>query len=281
MRFGLNIYLLALMALSFSMLYSLPVSSQDASDDKSVEEGAKPGIIDASAEESDDEISIISSLPWRDSIMFNRDKLDELYSAIEKYNPEKSSAALEFTPNTTTTGEPTVPILESAKTPPSYHLQSVLYLPPESWSIWINGKRIRKGQTYSPELEILNVTKDSVEFLLKSESLDEVSPDWQTRMVNIAGREIPGIDRSVYNWNYQSKDGKVLADERSGVLRFSLSLNQNLSLKNMEVAEGRGSVPYGSGFAGDYDFEGSATQGATEGAEFESLVDEIFQSVSP
>jgi len=213
-----------------------------------------------------------NKLGWRGSIMFNDVELESIYSALQDYDPEGAVASAAVVAGNNSKPELEAPPTESV----FFVLQSILYFSPDDWSIWINNKKIENNQNFSSNLSIVKVTKDRVEFILSPDDLEKTSPDWKLNLISAKDKKVETDKGNVYKWDFQSPEGNVFVNSRGTAVKFILNMNQNINLTTMKVTEGSGHIK--SMMASEGEIGDSLTEGSSEGTEFNSLVDEIFQS---
>lgn len=133
-------------------------------------------------------------LPWKPSIMFSESDLRRFYDTIRRYRSGDSNYIEPQTgdslPTTPDGLEGVAPPVQEAQPTiaPSYFLNSFLVYEPENWTIWLNGNRVRRN-TQVPDLEVLEINKDSVEFLWRSDQMDIISPNWRQNLIRIGEPE--------------------------------------------------------------------------------------------
>ncbi len=208
-------------------------------------------------------------LKRKGSLMFPRDKLDLYYQALSGAHTDSgASPEVSVEGGAGTGGTPeaakAAEIVEKPVSKPIFYLGSVVYLLPESWSIWLNGKRIRIGHEAEEEsLKVLNVNRKQVEFIWQSLNLDKVSPGWQKPFLPVmkgtlesieANKKMPATPEEKqqedkrkqaafqsgdYHWDYKSPDGKILVDSTNGIVKFTLAPHQTFISEGLSIAEGQ------------------------------------------
>lgn len=239
-----------------------------------------------SDDKSSDTPKDFASLPWKGTIMFDNSKLKELYKAVDIINSGKSFANNKPKDEN---GKPlfTLDINKEDKKllSPVYALNSVLFDTPDMWTIWVNGTRIRKGQSFIgiEELQVLDVRHDQVELLWHSTKLNLQSPNWQSVLKPLS--DVPNDPKNLafysstadgYEWNYKSNDGNILLDSKSGVVKIRLGINQSFVANEMKIAEGiieqpTGNLTYNLGNEGG----GVSPQPLTDGANGETAIQPV------
>ncbi len=297
------------------LVLPIPVSAQQEAEKTGEEQSEVASIPDKHAFTGKN----FDALPWKSSIMFKRDKLDKLYKSMmfrdQPYVADTNDSAV-------TTGS-TGTIGSSGKSDSSgnleaisgemrsvtvgYALNSVMFYNPESWTLWLNSNRVRKGHPLSKEfegIEIREVRQDAVEFLWFYRNLDVISPGWNQKLAYIgddADHEGEGFHAAddEYEWEHQSDDGTIMIDSKNGVLLFRLGINQTFRAVQMDIVEGIVDIPplvldaanqvvdastlndVKGGSAGKTGATGSTTGGGKGSSddEFNSLVDDIFDDL--
>ena len=104
---------------------------------------------------------------------------------------------------------------------PAFNFLSSIVAEDGKWSLWINESKIRQEQKVNPmNLDILKVTGEYIVAMWQTDYLDEVSPNFRSRLnfINISDRNLNGE----YSWDYKSQDGDIHVDSSRGLIKFKL-----------------------------------------------------------
>jgi hypothetical protein len=225
-----------------------------------------------------------NDLPWKGSLLFSDEQNERIYQAIlQSYKKNKQITKNTRTLNTqetsTTDTNNTKPKPVNVKTiatakpvvaniaPSNYSLNSILYYKPDSWSIWVNGKRIRVSQSQAGVF-VEHVNEENVTLITQDASFNFNKSSFKNMLVRIqsddfdediladekeilqsqltpnekkaliARRQRAFLEKS-YKWKYQSKDGNLFLDSKNGIFKFTLKINQTFNAKTFEILEGK------------------------------------------
>lgn len=236
--------------------FSEELSSTTPSSSPLTQEGAKEQMLknketaslSESPVESNKKVADKTKLRWQGSVMFDNNFLAKLYEVIASIE-NKSNIAAPSPPDGVNTAETKDPAQEvKIKPSPVFALNSVIYYGPESWTLWLNNKKIRRGQDVSIEdnIKVRNVKHDSAEFIWHSDNLDIQSPGWRDKLLSVDSIKEGSMRLSIpdkdfvkgYKWTYGTEDTSILADPVSGTIKLRLGINQTFISREMKIIEG-------------------------------------------
>lgn len=148
------------------------------------------------------------------SIMFTQEVLDTLAQTLEGKtlgDNSLTSAAL--------SGEKGV----------GFYLNSIIFIEPEKWAIWVNSKRIIKGEKV-PDFDVADVNDDSVILTYNIKNIDKVLPDWRKKLITVTPQSFKSLDNYI----------KLALDtDNHATISVQLKPNQTFELSSMHVYEGK------------------------------------------
>lgn len=239
-----------------ALLWPLVVWAQPAS-----EEPLLPSSISIDYSDAASRPQRFSALPWKGTLLFEEQELKDIYRKLHLYNTDRA-ALLNYTPTDELEDqlfddligeEPSLTVIPDDPTNgffapgenqrtielPAVYLGSIIYENPKDWTIWLNGKRLRPGEELSRNVEVIDVNEESVVVELVMEQLDILVEDWPYIMVPYEGRVLRENFAGGGEWSYISKNGDVLLDDLSGIVRAEIGLYQSFSAAEMAVVEGK------------------------------------------
>ncbi len=171
---------------------------------------------------------------WRGSLMFFPADLKAVRDALEeaKNTPDTAEGIGGIVSDISNSMKSFMPNIV-ANLAPTYYLNSILYVSPDNWSIWVNGiKYSAKTQRFAggalEELHVERVSPQGVRFKAKVRLLDRISPHWQEKFTpNVEG-------------DFEANAvGDFYINKEKDHISFTLQPNQRLDLAHMEVSEGK------------------------------------------
>jgi hypothetical protein len=154
------------------------------------------------------------------SLMFDQGFLATFYKTINLGQPlEKNDA--------TSTIEGTK-IDEAVTNYKAFYLSSIVFDNDDSWTIWLNRKKIRSSAPLTEGLKIKTVEKNYIIASFISNNLPHINSVAQANFNKIENAE----------WDYISKNGDIKINSRVGEIEFTLKLNQSFSEQKLENVEG-------------------------------------------
>lgn len=114
---------------------------------------------------------------------------------------------------------------------PVFHLDSVLYISPDNWSIWLGGKKVSFGKPAQAQvdigkLEIAKVTENSVTMIWSENRIERIFPKWRSYFNPLGDRR------------FASNNKNIVVDLQTGDISFVLGINQSLDTASMKILEG-------------------------------------------
>ncbi|MCD6035568.1 MAG: hypothetical protein K0R63_1309 [Rickettsiales bacterium] len=172
------------------------------------------------------------TLRWKGSLMFRPEEISSIEAALHAFiigvsiEPEQVEVA---------TGVEESAPAEAVVRPelPSYFVNSIMYLNPSHWSVWVNGQKIT------------NKTKDTIPSVV-SVSGERVTLVWQTRELDI---QVPSWRNKLPTFRegmYSSKEYPIIYDQEKGEVSVRLRSNQRFVARNLTIEEGKPLVQQGS-----------------------------------
>lgn len=253
-----------LIAFALTHLHTTPAASQEATttpsplsaDSATATDAADETAVAAplSSPEAQDDIAIEGpdwepagyvgedKLRWSGSIMFPLSDLHSLNivldafrqgldAGIEDPNAEKKKDSNEETLDKILEelagSEDDMPE-EEKKEIPSFYLSSVLYMAPDNWIFWLNGKRISGEMANLPEgLKVVDLGRNFVTFNWSPQFASEAENRWNERKAMLEANDLPlaGI--------------AGISFSRDKTVTFTLHPNQIFYTKEMAIVEGR------------------------------------------
>src|SRR5690606_8609711 len=127
------------------------------------------------------------------SIMYDRAELPGFYKRVfaSRKNRVAGQSPILSAPILSETGEP-ISIVA-----PSFFLSSILLPDDGNWSVWVNKNKIRNYSPRSENLEVLKVTKTTIEAQFQDNNLPLMSPYIQTKLHPLEEGD----------WDYASEKG--------------------------------------------------------------------------
>lgn len=180
------------------------------------------------------------SAEWIGSIMFSITdihRLNEFMTALaEGRNPLLEQAAQneeDFLEVVTAPPAPTGP--EAEATPPSFpgiFLSSILFISPEEWTVWVNGKRMdQKNPVMDLEgtLKVVSLDKSKVHFtwMPTSSTFEYTRASWNQSLQDDVIKKVV------------TTSDPIEMDADKGEFSFTLRPNQKLVTKEMKIIEGQ------------------------------------------
>jgi len=226
--------------------------------------------------------NISDVLSWKNSIMFSEKELSELYDALNKYDPEVAAKKPEVK---STVNLPSGSEIAPTETPPVFYLQSIIFYSPQDWILWLNGKKIRTGENYSPSLSVVKVDEDKAYLLWKSPTIDDLIPGWENSLKENASNAafLPDSDLT---WTHHTVEGNILVNKSEKVFGFILRPNQSLITGEMAVLEGhpKEAAQLADGTTNSNELnaflppqgQASSVQGESGDLSIDNLMEEIF-----
>ncbi len=168
---------------------------------------------------------------WTGSVMFDINNSRLLRQALEALdrgyfvsNPNDPSGA----PTLAEQAADAPPKPPMRYTSPSFFLNTLLYLSPENWAVWLNGKKYTHTLP-DGDLTIMSVMENRVTIqLIAPAPIDILSPKWKT---TLTARTEEG--------HYASDDGRIIVNPKNNSITFTLKPNQSFSVYAMRIVEGR------------------------------------------
>lgn len=110
-----------------------------------------------------------------------------------------------------------------------FYLNSIIFFEPEKWAIWVNNKRIIKGEKV-PDFDIEQVNHEGVVLKYNIKNLDKISPDWRKKLVATSPQSFNSMDNYI----------KLLLDaENRATIKVQLKPNQTFEISSMHIYEGQ------------------------------------------
>lgn len=220
---------------AFIILLTMLVSAFAASSVYAQEKVVVEKISVAEAEKDDEKASAVtkpSDMPWTGSLMFDKEKLSRLYMVLKGYDlPEEEQEeeqSQEEGPKDTVVA-------------PAYYLSSILYYSPESWTVWLNNIRLRKGDNID-KLYVEDVQETEVTLIVGPFDLDVISENWDKRLTPLSPSVAQVIESEgkevALRWNYVSEDKRVYVDGKKNMIKFTVQLQQTFASRTMSVVDG-------------------------------------------
>lgn len=178
--------------------------------------------------------TLAKALPgWKGSLMFTAAEIKMVQEALDSVGAD---AEVDNTPQRSD-----VPMASSSKNfmsdiaanlAPTYYLNSILYISPSNWTVWVNGVQ------YSAELHgfdsealkglmVEHISPQAVRFTSRIRLLDRIAPGWKEKF---------SIDEK---GNFVSINIKNLTvSKEKDVISFTLQPNQRFAVSTMEINEG-------------------------------------------
>jgi hypothetical protein len=148
------------------------------------------------------------------SIMFTQEVVDTLEQTLEGKIPSDNSL--------------TSAALSSEKGL-GFYLNSIIFIEPEKWAIWVNNKRIIKGEKV-PDFDIADVNNNSVILTYSIKNIDKVLPDWRRKLISVTPQSFKSLDEYI----------KLALDkDNHATISVQLKPNQTFELSSMHVYEGK------------------------------------------
>ncbi len=183
---------------------------------------------------------------WSGSIMFPLKDLRSLNKVLEAYRRGLKSSI--ENPNATknaddVSDDPLNKILEELAGSqyqededkneiPYFHLGSIMYISPDNWSVWLNGKRMtQKNPDKIKNIKIMDVERDFVKLRWRPNTIETIQNTWNKRLENPEDFKKFGIEDFNIDFN------------RDRTVTFRLHPNQTLYTDAMEIVEGRRMEP--------------------------------------
>jgi hypothetical protein len=140
------------------------------------------------------------------SLVFSEDEMLKLIGILtaKKIKTETTISALEVT--------------DEQKVTTTIFLNSIMYLSQDSWTIWINEKKISNYEKDSGDLKVLKITSDNVKFL------------WVVSKTK--------WDIMMPNFNFENSISKINENNEIETI-FTLSPNQSFLPETGEIVEGK------------------------------------------
>jgi len=113
---------------------------------------------------------------------------------------------------------PTAEVLEEQKVTTTIFLNSIMYLSQDSWTIWVNEKKISNYEKDSGDLKVLEITSDKVKFLWTVSKTK-----WEIMMPNF------NFDNSISKINENNEVETI----------FTLKPNQSFLPETSKIVEGK------------------------------------------
>lgn len=110
---------------------------------------------------------------------------------------------------------------------PVFYLKSIMYLSPDSWSVWINDKKLTSRSSSDGNLHVINVNETSAAFLWEDSQIEYIYPNWLSDMDRLS------------DGRYVSNNKNVVVDTSTQNISFMLNPNQTMVSKSLEILEGR------------------------------------------
>jgi len=169
------------------------------------------------------------------SMFFSPEQIDLLYNSLKRYKQSGGNLAATIRKvGVNVQGEEISE--EQVFVPITFYLASLIYPADKDWTIWLNGKKIRKEneKTELKDSVVTNINSNHVviDATLEAGTLNMNSPEYKTKLLPVTE---PDGKR---NWDYASEDGKIKLDSAAGVVRFKIGMNQTFSLYDMVIKEG-------------------------------------------
>ena len=110
-----------------------------------------------------------------------------------------------------------------------FYLNSIIFIEPEKWAIWVNNKRIIKGEKV-PDFDIADVNNNSVILTYSIKNIDKVLPDWRRKLISVTPQSFKSLDEYI----------KLALDkDNHATISVQLKPNQTFELSSMHVYEGK------------------------------------------
>jgi hypothetical protein len=183
-------------------------------------------------------------LVWQyGSIIYNKEQINWLEQALKSYVegiPISTLLPNIFPPDGgegVQIDEPTDPsksvdvTVQQALIAPVFHLDSILYIASDNWSVWFGGKKLSFGGSVDVgvdvgKLEIANVTENNVSMVWSENRIERIFSKWRSYF------EPLGDSR------FASNNKNIVVDLKSGDVSFILGVNQSLDTATMQITEG-------------------------------------------
>lgn len=199
-----------------------------------------------------------ASAQWAGSLMFSQQDIERINKALRSYKtnvpieillpdlfsqalPKRpTQAPLPTSPQASGGAEPAktmsipamLPATISPGETPVYYLQSILYISPEEWTIWFDGKRISskdepviKDEKFG-NIRIISVSDARIIAVWSDIPSGALESGWKDRMISV-GEQI-----------YADKEMKLIYDNAHKRMSFMLEPNQALISYLTRVVEG-------------------------------------------
>lgn len=229
------------------------------------------------------EKKIDDALVWKSgSVMYSQEQIEWVEKAMESYTkgipistllpdifPPDGGEGIEIEkPNEDVTqsgGAGQLPLVA-----PVFHLDSVLYISPDNWSIWLGGKKVSFGkpaQVDVGKLEIAKVTENSVTMIWSENRIERIFPKWRSYFNPL------GDSR------FSSNNKNIVADLQTGDISFVLGVNQTLDTASMKILEGEIKEIEPLSKAKDVAKEAASQDANLENAEPDAESDEVVEPI--
>lgn len=192
----------------------------------SAEEASIAPTVDAPSEVAEVTTKEVATPSWKGSLLFLPSELQALKEALESAAATASSAETD-----TSTIQSLVSNIPNSFSP-TYYLNSILYVSPDNWAIWVNGIRYSSQSessniNNSDQLEVTAISPLSARIRTRMRLLSRIYPTWQEKFSpNIDGDFVANHDKT------------ILISKEKDFITFSLKPNQSLALSTMEIREG-------------------------------------------
>ncbi len=187
---------------------------------------------------------LASQLSWRGTMMFNPKQLNIIYALLDGVLVgDELLQQEEATEKVVGVKRDTIRITRIV---PGYNLETILYVNPQNWSFWLNGKYYSTTSKLPVPLTFVDINNQYVTLQWRDPDFNDIIPNWKGVFVPFSDTRtnVMHMSGDTVNWDYITKDGTVLLDSLTGTVQFALQPNQSFQTYTLSVAEGRSKSYY-------------------------------------
>ncbi len=214
-------------------------------------------------------IDNIENLDGKKSLMFNQNRLIELYNVLKNSKARTSGESYPTTRDINDV-EQTQSVEKKEKDiiPPAknFYLNSILYYGPDSWTIWINGVKTTVDRDQDNP-QVIETDENNVKLVWQNVHMEKNIPNWQSHVQHIPGtREFTPMTEEekltyealseeeketiiqekrdnfknrTFEWNYINPNNGIRVDSKNGIIAFHLSPHQSFKSDKLAIIEGK------------------------------------------